>query len=155
MARDVEAHVTQRAPFLSAFGRFAFVSGVGWLFDVAVLAGLTRLAAWPPFAANLVSSLLAASAVFLFTRKRVHAGQDGAVPGRLAGYLIYTLAVILAASALMQALADALAGGFTPTAAALLAKVVVTPPQLLSNFLVSRFISRWAACAPAPAQGAS
>lgn len=145
----VRAQTTVHSPLLlAAFARFALVSGLGWLLDLAVLAALTSHGGWPPFAANIVSSSLAAGTVFLVTRKRVHAGADGALSGRVAAYLLYTLLVILLASAAMEALAPRLAAATSHETAVLLAKALVTPPQLLCNFLVSRLIARFALGAP-------
>ena len=131
------------------FLQFAGLAGCGWLLDFAILLVLVRTGALAPGRANLVSSLTAAATVFLVSRALVFEGRAGAVPARLGLYLLYVLGVILAASAVVGVLTARLtspagllglhlAGG---TAAAAAAKVLVTPPQLVLNFFVSRFLS--------------
>lgn len=135
------------------FIRFAALSGCGWLLDFCLLLVLVHAAAAPPLLANVVSSTTAASAVFLVSRACVFDSAAGGVHARLGAYVLYTLMVILAASALVGVLASVLA---TPaglfglraagaTEAAAVAKVIVTPPQLLLNFIVSKFLNERAA----------
>ncbi len=131
------------------FLQFAGLAGCGWLLDFGILLLLVRAAGVTPSLANVVSSLTAASTVFLVSRAFVFEGPAGGVPVRLGLYVVYTLAVILAASAVVGLLVAALAspGGLLgvrvagATAAAAAAKVLVTPPQLVLNFFVSRFLS--------------
>ncbi|HEV2735564.1 MAG TPA: GtrA family protein [Longimicrobiaceae bacterium] len=134
------------------FIRFAALSGCGWLLDFCLLLVLVHAAAAPPLLANLVSSTTAASAVFLVSRACVFDSSAGGVHARLGVYVLYTLVVILAASALVGVLASRLAspGVFgllagDATEAAAIAKVIVTPPQLLLNFVVSKFLNERAA----------
>lgn len=110
---------------------------------------LVRVAGAPPSLANVISSMTAAATVFLASRTFIFAGAAGGVHVRLGLYLLYTLAVILAASVVVGLLAARLTSpagllslrtaGVTATAAT--AKILVTPPQLLLNFFVSRFLS--------------
>lgn len=130
------------------FFQFAALAGCGWLLDLVLLLLLVR-ASVSPSLANVVSSMTAAASVFVVSRLLVFDGPAGGLPVRLGLYLLYTIAVILVASAVVGLLASRLAspegllgfrtGSATATAAA--AKVLVTPPQLLLNFFVSRFLS--------------
>ena len=129
----------------SAFLRFAALSGCGWLLDLAVLLLLVRGAGVGALPANLCSSALAASMVFLVSRRRIHDGAQGGVHLRLGLYMAYTACIILLASSAMPLLvgwAAAVLGEEQRTAAVFLAKVAVTPPQLLLNFFVSRALAR-------------
>ena len=134
---------------MRTFFRFAALAGCGWLLDLALLLLLVRQLGVSPFAANVASSLVAASAVFLAARARVFSRAEGGLPVRMGLFLAYTLTVILVASAVVELLAARLPGltmelgrvALDATAAAALAKVLVTPPQLLLNFVVSRLLA--------------
>lgn len=140
---------------LGRFLRFAGVSGCGWLLDLSVLAALVRLAGASPGPANMVSSLCGAGLVFLVTRGRVFKDAQGSTPARLAAYLGYTLVQVAIASAAIAALAPPLAGearalgiGEAALAAAVGAKTIVTPAQLMLNFLVAGRLNRARLLAP-------
>lgn len=133
------------------FARFVMLSGCGWCLDMALFGWGVTLGA-DPFAANLLSALTAASLVFLASRRLAFARQEGAAAQRSALYALYTLGVILLAGraiAILMLAMDWMAGRAglapTPALAAMLAKVAVTPPQLLANFLVARALAerRW------------
>jgi putative flippase GtrA len=142
---------------LRKFLRFAGLAGCGWLLDFGILLVLVRGGGVGAGRANVVSSLIAAGSVFLASRVLVFDGRPGAVPARLGLYLLYVLGVIVAASAAVAVLTARLTGpaGLLgvrlagATAAAAAAKVLVTPPQLVLNFFVSRFLSE----RPAPRAG--
>ncbi|MDR3513042.1 MAG: hypothetical protein P4L73_15500 [Caulobacteraceae bacterium] len=97
----------------------------------------------------MLSSLSAASLVFLVSRGRIFAKTagarpDGTAPARLAAYLAYTAVQVTMVSLAIGALARPIAGalglagfGAAATLAALAAKVILTPAQLTLNFLVA------------------
>jgi putative flippase GtrA len=126
------------------FLRFAGVSGCGWLADLAILALLVRFAGLGAGQANVISALCAATGVFLVVRERIFEGAGGRTPVRLTVYLAYIAAQIALASAAiaalavpLQALAQALGLADAQVAAALGAKIAVTPVLLVCNFLVA------------------
>lgn len=123
--------------------RFALLSGGCWLFDTSVLLLLTNELLLQPMTANVVSSLAAAAIVYTISHHHIHGGIDDWRGLRLAAYIIYTLVVILIASFLLGQL-QIWFGGFLNNAAVitLAAKIAITPPQLVCNFLVSRFVAR-------------
>jgi hypothetical protein len=86
--------------------------------------------------------------VFLISRRLVFNRAEGALLQRVALYFGYNLALILLASLAVGYLAPHLAAlaarmniDASSTAIAAAAKVLVTPPQLLMNFLASRLLS--------------
>jgi hypothetical protein len=108
--------------------------------------------------ANMISSLGAASLVFLVSRGRVFASAQGFAPARLAIYLAYTALLVTIASFTIGALARPIADearslglANAPALAAVLAKVIVTPAQLALNFLMA---SRLNGPAPTRAEAA-
>jgi putative flippase GtrA len=125
------------------FARFAALSGGGWLLDAGLLLALVGLAGVAPQVANLFSASCAATFVYLVSHRRIHSGQREGLQLRLGAYLVYTAVLILAASWAMAPL-TAFAAHLTGPgiAAAFIAKCLVTPPQLLCNFLVSRAVAR-------------
>ena len=135
-------------PLLASFLRFGGLSGLGWLADTCILLALVHFFGVVPFAANLVSSCIAALSVFLISRELIFNKAGGRTGLRIAAYLAYQLVLICFASVAVQLLSTWLGGlagthgiALSTTAVAGIAKVVVTPPQLVLNFLVSRFMS--------------
>ena len=134
--------------WLAAFLKFGGLSGMGWLLDFALLLSMVGGLGVPPFAANIVSSSIAALTVFLLSRRLIFDRSEGALGTRVAVYLLYTLCLITAAAGVMTLIIQLLAGlaranGYDPAPAILTAcaKVLITPPQLLLNFLMSRHMS--------------
>jgi putative flippase GtrA len=128
------------------FMRFVAVAGAGWLLDFGILSLLTFNDVLPLFWRNMISSITAATFVFLVARRKVHLGAEGALLGRTAAYVAYSLIIILAASSVMSPIYRALSReahlAAVPAAyLMLLAKVIITPPQLLSNFVVSKLFA--------------
>lgn len=128
---------------LRDFMRFAALSGGGWIVDTVLLLALTGGAGLVVQSANLLSASTAAAIVYLVAHRWVHAGVQDRVELRLGLYLVYTAIVILAASAAMIPLTGLAARALGEGAAAVfVAKCLVTPPQLLCNFFVSRALAR-------------
>ena len=131
-----------------SFLKFAGLSGIGWLLDASMLIVIIYFTILPPLPGNIVSSCTASLTVFLLSRELVFYKASGAGLRRLFWYLLYTLTVILAASMLLGALVavlqpqtEAFGGPWAATIAVAIAKVLVTPPQLIMNFIASRFLS--------------
>lgn len=134
--------------WLAAFLKFGGLSGMGWLLDLTLLLSMVGGLGTPPFLANVISSSTAALLVFLLSRRLIFDRREGALGTRVAVYLLYTLCLITAAAWAMTLIIHGLDGlaqayGQDPSRAALTAaaKVLVTPPQLLLNFLMSRHMS--------------
>jgi di/tricarboxylate transporter len=121
-------------------------SGGGWIADTLLLVALVGLAGAQPQVANLFSASTAAAMVYLIAHHRVHSGTPHGVELRLGLYLVYTGIVTLVASSAMIPVTVTAARmlGAEPAgmAAAFVAKCLVTPPQLVCNFLVSRALAR-------------
>jgi putative flippase GtrA len=130
------------------FMRFVAVSGAGWLLDASLLLALIGAFHAPAFGASLVSSSIAATCVFLVSRRFIFDGKATFVGLRVGFYMCYTIGVIVIAAAAIQAIVTMLRGTAESdhivvgsTVLAGIAKIVVTPPQLLANFLVARSTS--------------
>lgn len=133
----------------AAFLKFGGLSGCGWLLDCALLLLLTRQLALTSSLANALSSCVAAALVFTVSRLHVFDGRRSPAATSTLLYLGYTGGVIALASAAMplveqlsRQLAHAVAVHASPGQVTFLAKVLITPPQLLCNFVVARHLSQ-------------
>jgi putative flippase GtrA len=125
---------------------FAVVAGCGWLLDAGCLLALSRLI--QPELANVASSLTAASFVYVVSHRYVHDGQPSLVGLRLGAYAAYTLGLVMIASLALARILLVLHPYAAPAAAIVCAKIIITPPQFLFNFITSRFLARlWAGAA--------
>ncbi len=130
----------------SRFVPFASIAAIGWLIDCSLYLGLTLEADLAPFTANLFSSAIASALVFTTARQVLFQKAPLWGAPRLIAYVAYSLLVIVAASALIQLLSPRLSTLLSSLSSAnsvstLLSKIIVTPPQLLLNFLVARKLS--------------
>lgn len=134
------------------FARFVALSGGGWIVDTLILLALVGWAHAAPQIANLVSASIAATLVYSIAHRRIHGGARHGIEVRLGLYLVYTALIVILASLAMAPLTATAAAtlGTAPAgiAAAFVAKCLVTPPQLLCNFLVSRTLARSAQARP-------
>ena len=135
-------------PLLLSFLKFGGLSGLGWLADACILIALVSLFGVAPFVANLISSSIAALSVFLISRELIFSKASGRTTLRIAGYFAYVFALICVASVAVQMItvwtrefAQAQHLVLSSAVVTGIAKVLVTPPQLVLNFLVSRFMS--------------
>ncbi len=138
----------QLRPLLISFLKFGGLSGLGWLADACILLVLVGYFGITPLVANFISSCIAALAVFLISRELIFSKATGRTGLRVLGYLAYVLALICVASVMAQLISTWVLElsathrlAVSATMAAAVAKVIITPPQLVSNFLVSRAMS--------------
>jgi len=139
---------TQLRPSRQGF-RFVLLSGVGWLIDTSVFLLLVAMTPLSVLMANIAGGACGASFAFLTSNRWVFAGVGSRTTLRLSIYLAYTVLLILAASVLV----DLVHSGLSSLAAAarlqparpfvaFVAKCLVTPVLLTSNFFVARYLSR-------------
>lgn len=140
----MEAKKSKLHDLLSQAIRFVGLSGIGWLLDFTVYTVLSfildNLAV-----VNMLSSLVGASFVFLFSTRFVFRNSHK-IPLALkyAVYIIYQLLLIWLISMLLaqvnvfllKLLGSTFLTGFCPT----LSKVFVTPITMCLNFFVSKFV---------------
>ena len=89
-------------PLLASFLKFGGLSGLGWLADACILLALVGLLGMAPFAANFISSSIAALSVFLLSRELVFNKASGRTALRIAAYLAYVVLVIAVASLMLD-----------------------------------------------------
>jgi putative flippase GtrA len=134
---------------LRSFFQFGLLSGGGWLLDCTLLLILSQAAGVDISVANVISSITAALAVFTVSRLHIFEPAARRPLVRTVAYALYTLCVIAAASALLRPLvgwlelaARHLALAPSSGEISFAAKVLVTPPQLIANFFMSRYLSQ-------------
>ena len=133
---------------MKSFLRFGALSGGGWLLDAGLLLLLSQSFGVPLSLANVISSSTAALSVFTVSRLLIFNPVVERPWLRTLLYACYTLAVIAIASAVIAPIAAGIQHASTYFAFALtagsvsfLAKVIITPPQLLANFFMSRYLA--------------
>lgn len=130
-----------------AFMKFGGLSGLGWALDFTVLLTLVGLGA-PAMLANVASNCVAALCVFLISRQFIFEGRKEALELRVAVYFFYILVMIAISAAALGLIVDELDyiswvrnARLAPMVKVAIAKIIVTPPLLLCNFLMSRHTS--------------
>jgi putative flippase GtrA len=123
---------------------FIGIAGLGWLLDTAVFLAFVHALHGSPFAANFLGGLVGASLTFLLARERIFVEKRGRTWVRLAGYLTYTLGLLIVASAAVHWLAALIHHVYPPLPvpwAALAAKIIVTPCTLALNYCVAKLLN--------------
>ena len=72
----------------------------------------------------------------------MHHGQPSLVGLRLGAYALYTVGLVLVASLALAKILPVIQPYASPGAAIVCAKIIITPPQFLCNFITSRFLAR-------------
>lgn len=136
-------------PTMRSFLQFGVLSGGGWLLDCALLLLLSQNLGVSLSVANVVSSSVAAVSVFTVSRLFIFHPAVKRQILRTVMYACYTFGVIAAVSVVIEPVAwwanrAAHYLSFVPTTGQLsfIAKVLVTPPQLIANFFMARFLAQ-------------
>ena len=123
---------------------FIVLSGIGWLMDFAVFGILVSFVHLAPFFANYISSVCGAAFAFFAFSVISTKGLYRPRGRELAIYVGYQVASITVFSLAIEFLSRLLGQYdfmvFGLVVAPLLAKVVVTPFTLLTNYVVSRLL---------------
>lgn len=134
---------------MRSFLKFGALAGGGWLLDCAILLILSQIFGVRHSLANFVSSSTAALLVFSASRFLIFDSSPAQSLLKTFIYFCYTCAVIFAASVVIDSLIGAIKhmGSYfllemSSVKVALIAKVLITPPQLLTNFAISRYVSQ-------------
>ncbi len=131
-------------PGLRTFLGFLLLSGLGWLCDMLTYTALVRLAGVSPFAANVASSYVGVSFVWFTSLGTVFRRSGHGASRYLMLYWCYQFVSIMAYSQLLQLTAAALASHISAPVlqSAVAAKIIVTPFNLVTNFLFMKVLTR-------------
>ena len=134
-----------------SFVRFGLLSGGGWLLDCFLLLVIAGNLGVSPQLANFLSASIAALTVFTASRLLIFEPASERFMLKTLVYASYTFLVIMTASALIGSanelshlLASWVGIDLSQREHLFMAKVFITPPQLVANYLMSRYlIERW------------
>jgi putative flippase GtrA len=129
--------------------KFATLSGIGWLLDTAVYMSLVTYVGMGVFLANIAGGVCGGAFAFVTAHRFVFGEGPGKLTSKLTIYVIYTAMLVIIASGLVDLTAEGLrylANSVQLPIAwpliAFLAKCLITPLLLATNFFVARALSR-------------
>lgn len=124
---------------------FVGISGVGWLLDFA-LYNLLSYTVLDVFVANICSSMVAVCLVFFVSTRKIFDNKKEGLNVKLkfAIYIIYQLALIFVASALIKLINNGIITwiqvDIIVTFAPVIGKILVTPFTMTLNFIVMKLL---------------
>lgn len=121
--------------------RFIGLSGIGWLLDFAVYT-LLSIKASNLAAVNMISSLVGASFVFVFSTRFVFRNNHR-IPliWKYCVYIVYQVILIVLISLLLSRINELICAcvpAFIAAFSAVLSKIIVTPITMTLNFFVMK-----------------
>ena len=132
---------------MKLFLGFVLISGVGWLLDMASYAGLSQLFTVPPAYANFISSMVGVTYVWIVALNRLFDQREYRRSVYLPIYWGYQGISILAYSALISIVAasafNSQIGQIFEMPSALVAKLIITGPNLITNFIFMSFLTKF------------
>lgn len=132
---------------MKLFLGFVLISGVGWLLDMASYAGLSQLFTVPPAYANFISSMVGVTYVWIVALNRLFDRPEYRRSIYLPIYWGYQGVSILAYSALISIVAasayNSKIGQIFEMPSALVAKLIITGPNLITNFIFMSFLTKF------------
>ena len=132
---------------MKLFLGFVLISGVGWLLDMASYAGLSQLFTVPPAYANFISSMVGVTYVWIVALNRLFDQREYRRSVYLPIYWGYQGISILAYSALISIVAasafNSKIGQIFEMPSALVAKLIITGPNLITNFIFMSFLTKF------------
>jgi putative flippase GtrA len=125
---------------------FILISGAGWLLDIASYAGLSQLFGMAPSHANFISSMIGVTYVWIIALNRLFDRREYGHSIFLPIYWGYQGISILAYSALISIVATSAPnfkiGEILGIPFSLAAKMVITGPNLLTNFIFMSMLTK-------------
>lgn len=132
---------------MKLFLGFVLISGVGWLLDMASYAGLSQVFAVAPSYANFLSSMVGVTYVWIVALNRLFDRREYGRSIYLPIYWGYQGASILAYSGLISIVAasalNSKIGEMIGMPHTLTAKIIITPPNLLTNFIFMSILTKF------------
>ncbi len=132
---------------MKLFLGFVLISGVGWLLDMATYAGLSQLFAAKPSYANFISSMVGVTYVWIVALNRLFDRREYGRSIYLPIYWGYQGLSILAYSGLISIVAasafNSKIGEILGIPFALAAKIIITTPNLLTNFIFMSALTKF------------
>lgn len=131
---------------MKLFLGFVLISGVGWVLDIASYAGLSQFFAITPSYSNFISSMVGVTYVWIVALNRIFDRREYRQSIYLPIYWGYQALSILVYSALIAIVAasdfNLKIGLMFHIPSTLVAKVIVTCPNLITNFIFMSFLTK-------------
>ncbi|MFJ5237469.1 GtrA family protein [Pseudomonas neuropathica] len=132
---------------MKLFLGFLLVSGVGWILDLFSYTALTQAFGVSPAFANFASSMVGVTYVWMIALNRVFKrgghGKYVFLPIYWAYQTVSILGYSLLISIVVVKLVDFVVDQAVPLPVAVLAKLMVTPVNLLTNFLFMTVLTKF------------
>jgi putative flippase GtrA len=132
---------------MKVFVGFVLISGVGWLLDFSSYSALTQLFGIVSSKSNFISSMVGVTYVWIVALNRLFRRKNDGVPVYLMIYWAYQAASISGYSLLISVVAASAPNLWMSVVlgmpAALVAKIVLTPVNLLTNFMFMSFLTKF------------
>jgi len=132
---------------MKVFLRFVLVSGTGWVLDFLSYTALTQLAGLAPAYTNVISSMVGVTYVWMVALNRVFDKGEFGKSLFLPVYWGYQFVSISCYSLLIAAAValdlNAWIARLSGVPVAVVAKIVLTPPNLLTNFIFMSFLTKF------------
>lgn len=130
---------------MKTFIKFIFVSGVGWMIDLISFSLLVKLAIIPLTYINFTSSMLGVSYVWFISLGSIFKYKGRIISQYLIYYWLYQLLSISLYSIIIHTVNLFVVENVTDTinyyiSNELLSKIIVTVPNLVTNFLFMKFL---------------
>jgi len=134
-------------PSMKLFLGFVLISGIGWLLDMLTYAALSQLIGVEPAYANFLSSMVGVTYVWIIALNRLFKRREYSKSIYLPIYWGYQGISILAYSALISVVASSSInfriGEMLGVHSGLIAKIIITGPNLLTNFIFMTILTRF------------
>lgn len=132
---------------MKLFFGFILVSGIGWLLDLLSYTGLTQFGAVPPGYANFASSMVGVTYVWMVALNRLFGkggyGKSIYLPVywgyQAVSIFVYSIMISLVVGATFNIWLSQL----THLPVALVAKILLTAPNLITNFVFMSFLTKF------------
>lgn len=132
---------------MKLFWGFVLISGVGWLLDMVSYAGLSQFYTLQPAYANLISSMVGVTYVWMVALNRLFDRREYCRSIYLPIYWSYQVLSILAYSVVIYMIVatafNSKIGQIFDIPSALVAKIIVTGPNLITNFIFMLFLTKF------------
>lgn len=132
---------------MKLFLSFAFVSGVGWLLDLAVYTVSSQLFGFAPSYSNFVSSMFGVTYVWIISLNRLFHREAYGQSIYLLIYWGYQVASIFAYSLLISMIAGSALNSKISEILGMpfgfVAKIIISSPNLLTNFIFMTILIRF------------
>lgn len=127
---------------------FVFISGIGWLIDLFLYTFLVRNLQIPVAYANIISATTAVTFVYFVATKKIFINRGIRVAIKYFFYILYQVVSIIFYSILISLIAYKLESFNMDFQIKefLLSKILVTPLNLLTNFLFMKWLIEKAEC---------